>query len=196
MKPGWMRFWRSGSTALLTCLVGSALASRAANQSSRAPHPPSELTLAVLQPGKDSLPRAKSRFGKPQAAQPGDNSFSWPDYCGKRLLSVDIEPSGKIRSVRVKFVAWPNDCVKASPLEWKTGRGLAIYDSTARVIQLYGQPDTRSPFPESWQQLELFRYAFDGAGPAVPHLLEVLCTQEKDGVPGHVVEITLAAASR
>ena len=33
------------------------------------------------------------------------------------------------------------------------------------------------------------------AGPDVPQVMEVLCTAEKDGEPGRVVEITLAAVS-
>jgi hypothetical protein len=41
----------------------------------------------------------------------------------------------------------------------------------------------------------LLYYAFDWAGPDVPQVMEVLCTAQKDGEPGRVVEITLAAAS-
>ena len=37
------------------------------------------------------------------------------------------------------------------------------------------------------------QYAFEWAGPDVPQVMEVLCTPEKDGKPGQVVEITLAA---
>jgi hypothetical protein len=39
----------------------------------------------------------------------------------------------------------------------------------------------------------LSQYAFEWAGPDVPHVMEVLCTPEKDAKPGRVVEITLAA---
>jgi hypothetical protein len=35
----------------------------------------------------------------------------------------------------------------------------------------------------------------DWARADVPQVMEVLCTPEKDGKPGSVVEITLAAAS-
>jgi hypothetical protein len=37
--------------------------------------------------------------------------------------------------------------------------------------------------------------AFDGAGPDVPRVMEVLCTPEKDGKAGRIVEITLTAQS-
>jgi len=41
----------------------------------------------------------------------------------------------------------------------------------------------------------LWYYAFGWAGPDVPQVMEALCTLEKDGEPGRVVEIGLAAAS-
>jgi hypothetical protein len=41
----------------------------------------------------------------------------------------------------------------------------------------------------------LWYYAFDWAGPDVPQVMEVVCTREKDGQAGRVVEITLAAPS-
>jgi len=55
--------------------------------------------------------------------------------------------------------------------------------------------DSRSPSTKGGQQLELLYYAFDWAGPDVPQILAVLCTPEKDGKPGRVVEITLVAES-
>ena len=63
------------------------------------------------------------------------------------------------------------------------------------MIALYGQPGTRGPSTKGGQQLELFYYAFDWAGPDVPQVMTVLCTPAKDGKPGRVVEITLAAPS-
>jgi hypothetical protein len=63
------------------------------------------------------------------------------------------------------------------------------------VIELYGQPGTRGPSTKDGQQLELFYYAFDWAGPDVPQVMAVLCTPEKSATPGRVVEITLMAPS-
>jgi hypothetical protein len=37
--------------------------------------------------------------------------------------------------------------------------------------------------------------AFDGAGPDVPKVMDALCTPEKDGKPGRVVEIAFKAAN-
>jgi hypothetical protein len=70
-----------------------------------------------------------------------------------------------------------------------------VWDSTRHVIKLYGEPDSTSPSTKGGQQLELLYYAFDWAGPDVPQVMEVLCTPEKDGKPGRVVEITLAGPS-
>jgi len=81
------------------------------------------------------------------------------------------------------------------PSPWKTGHGLRVGDSAVNVVQLYGDPDSRSPSTKGGQPLELFHYAFDWAGPDVPQVMEVLCTKDKDGQPGRVLEITLAATS-
>jgi hypothetical protein len=70
-----------------------------------------------------------------------------------------------------------------------------LNDLASRVVHIYGEPDSRSPSTKDGQRLELLYYAFDWAGADVPQVMEVLCTVEKDGVPGRVVEITLAASS-
>jgi hypothetical protein len=79
--------------------------------------------------------------------------------------------------------------------KFSTGMGLRLGDSAARMVQFYGQTNSRSPSTKDGQQLELLYYAFDWAGPDVPQLMEVLCSMEKDGEPGRVVEIALAASS-
>ena len=68
-------------------------------------------------------------------------------------------------------------------------------DPATKVMELYGEPDSRSPSTKDGQPLELWYYAFDWAGPDVPQVMEVLSTKAHDGQPGHVVEITLAAPS-
>jgi hypothetical protein len=62
-------------------------------------------------------------------------------------------------------------------------------------IQIYGQPDSRSPSTKGGQPLELWYYAFDWAGADVPQVMEVLCTREADGKPGRAAEIALAGLS-
>jgi hypothetical protein len=87
------------------------------------------------------------------------------------------------------------DCSKMPPGPWKTGKGLRIGDPVSKATQLYGNPDSKSPSTRDGQPLELWYYAFDWAGPDVPQVMEILCTTEKEGQPGRVVEITLAAPS-
>jgi hypothetical protein len=91
----------------------------------------------------------------------------------------------------------PHACANAVAMTQKfsTGMGLRLGDAAARVWQLYGEPDSRSPSTKDQQRLELLYYSFDWAGPDVPQMMEVLCTVEKDGKPGRVIEITLSASS-
>lgn len=77
----------------------------------------------------------------------------------------------------------------------RTGLGLRLTDTANRVRRIYGKPDSVSPSTKDGQRLELWYYAFDWAGPDVPQVMEVVCTVGKDGEPGRVVEITLAASS-
>jgi hypothetical protein len=193
LKRGWMRFWRSGRVALMACLVGSAVSSCPARQSSVALRRANERTLAGLRPGKDTVDRAKAKYKEQEVGKPVDTWLSWIDTCRGQLLSVKRDGRGKIQTVRAESFPYTADCKKVSPSKWRTGRGLAIHATTASVIQLYGQPDSRSPSPKDEQQLELLHYSFDWAGPDVPQTMDVLCTLETDGKPGRVVEIKLAA---
>jgi len=58
-----------------------------------------------------------------------------------------------------------------------------------------GNPNSRGPSTRGGQPLELLYYAFDWAGSDVPQVMQAVCTPEKDGQPGQVVEITWAASS-
>jgi hypothetical protein len=120
----------------------------------------------------------------------------WFDHCRDASLTVDSDGEKKIQEIRV--APWGGstaDCSEMPPGPWKTGLGLRLWDSTAKIRQLYGEPGSKSPSSKGGQQLELWYYAFDWAGPDVPQVMEVLCTAEEGGKPGRVVEITLAAPS-
>ena len=156
-----------------------------------------ELTLAKLRPGRAKVTHAIALYKDPLIGKPGATSYSWEDVCRVEFLFLDTEASGKIRTVRVaSHEKWSTaDCKRLPPSPWKTGHGLRVGDSAVNVVQLYGDPDSRSPSTKGGQPLELFHYAFDWAGPDVPQVMEVLCTKDKDGQPGRVLEITLAATS-
>jgi hypothetical protein len=202
VSPG---FYSSGRLrrAFVVCIVFAA-ATFANEQTNKVPAVKkatatraNEFTLAGLRPGKDTLARAKvlnKQFGSGKEL-PGDQTV-WYDMCGDLSLTVDSDKQKQIEVIRA--AAWGGstaDCAGGPPSPWKTGMGLRVGDRTTKLAQLYGDADSKSPSTRGGQPLELWYYAFDWAGPDVPQVMEVLCTREKDGQPGRVVEITLAAPS-
>ena len=162
-----------------------------------ATHRANELTLAGLRPGRDTLARAlqvNSQFKR--KANPQDFQTEWFDVCRDASLTVDTDGERGIRVMRTGLWGGSTaDCSRMPPGPWKTGRGLRVGDLTSKATQLYGEPDSKSPSTRDGQPLELWYYAFDWAGPDVPQVMEILCTREKEGQPGRVIEITLAAPS-
>jgi len=158
-----------------------------------------ELTLAGLRPGKDTTARLFRLYPNfKTSATTQDGQISWEDPCRQERLTIDVDSSKNVQVIRVGRLEESKTahCEVASvPSRWKTGLGLRVLDNAQSVIQLYGQPDSRSPSTKDGQPLELWYYAFDWAGPDVPQVMEVVCTREKDGQVGRVVEITLAAPS-
>jgi hypothetical protein len=158
-----------------------------------------ELTLAGLRPGRDTTARLFRLYPNfKSSATTQDGQISWEDACRQERLTVDVDSSKNVQVIRVARLEGSQmaGCGTASSASrWKTGLGLHILDQSQNVIQLYGEPDSRSPSTKDGQPLELWYYAFDWAGPDVPQVMEVVCTREKDGQAGRVVEITLAAPS-
>jgi hypothetical protein len=203
-----MRFWLSASVALLAAMAASAQTHSLAKRESPAPHRANELKLAQLRPGRDTLKRARKLNPEEPQKDPGEGGLHRIDVCQNIALALENDASGRIRSIRIS--RWPfnqsfsylTDCIgpgtypyKIRSDRWVTGHGLSIGDSSSKVEAVYGKPDSRSPSTKGGHQLELLHYTFDGAGPDVPQVMEVLCASEKDGKPGRVVEITLAAAN-
>jgi hypothetical protein len=192
-----MRYWVSGSTLALFLSVLTGAQTPKAVPRKTAAHRANELTLAGLRPGKDAVERAVHlyrHFG--DSKKPRGSESVWFDGCRDASLTINVDASKKIQEIRV--APWDGstaDCAGVPPGPWKTGLGLRLADSTIKVTQLYGPPDSKSPSSKGGQQLELWYYAFDWAGPDVPQVMEVLCTAEEVGKPGRVVEITLAAPS-
>jgi hypothetical protein len=161
-----------------------------------AAHRANELTLAALRPGRDSRARADQLFGETYAkTELPDAQTVWLDSCWHLALTIDADAAKKIQVIRLAWSTTLVDCVNLPPSPWKTGRGLRVHDPVARLLTLYGPPDSKSPSTRDGQPLELWYYAFDWAGPDVPQVMEILCTKEKEGQPGRVIEITLAAPS-
>jgi hypothetical protein len=161
-----------------------------------AAHRANEMTLASLRPGKDTAARAIQLLKVPQSESSHDAVMVWGPACQNQTLSVELDSNKTIQVIRAIETPWSlGDCASRSPGPWKTGLGLRVGDPAAKVTQLYGNPDSKSPSTRDSQPLELWYYAFDWAGPDVPQVMEILCTREKEGQPGRVVEITLAAPS-
>ena len=183
--------------ALLPALAGAQNSPQKTVAKKASEHRANELTLAGLRPGHDNLARA-SQLNKPFGTGkpiPGDQ-IVWFDPCHDLSLTIDSDKQKLVQVVRAG--AWGGstaDCAGVPPSPWKTGLGLRVSDPTAKLRQLYGAPDSKSPSTRDGQPLELWYYAFDWAGADVRQVMEVLCTREADGKPGRVVEITLAAPS-
>jgi hypothetical protein len=195
------RFWVSVSLGLLaTCATGLLAGSRpqARNSPRHNEGRHNETILAKILPGRTSMAEAQMFWRNPTKKDPENHLATWLT-CNGDELNVDFDDDGIIQSVWTSKTnaRTPRGCIEAVATAPKlsTGLGLQLGDAAARVLQLYGQPDSRSPSTKDGQQLELLYYAFDWAGPDVPQLMEVLCTVEKGGKPGRVVEITLAVSS-
>lgn len=118
---------------------------------------------------RDAATLAIRLYKKPSTSDSRNDQMAWAATCQTQTLLLDLDPA-------------------------KTGRGLGEGDAAAKVVELYGEPDSRSPSTKAGQPLELMYYAFDWAGPDVPQVMEV-CTKAAEGKPGRVMEITLAAPS-
>jgi hypothetical protein len=187
---------RSVFLSFLAATVATAQAVHQQPAKGATAHRANELTLAGLRPGRDTLNRAMQLYHTvdPKSST-NDSQTVWLDTCARHTLTVDFDDDKKIQVIRTGLNPTPATCRAVSLNVWKTGRGLGVGDTTARLSQLYGEPDSKSPSTRDGQPLELWYYAFDWAGPDVPQVMEVLCTRESEGQPGRVVEITLAAPS-
>ena len=195
MKRAWTQFWASASLFSLPLAVAAAQ-----TKTLRVPVPSvraSESTLAGLLPGQTRLARAQVLLGSPREKDAASSSVRW-NRCSDDLI-VETDGGGLIETIRVTRHWSPKrtaDCTDAPAVtKWGTGKGLRLGDPVARAEKLYGKPDSRSPSTKGGQRLELLYYAFDWAGPDVPQVMEVVCAVGKDGEPGRVVEIMLAASS-
>jgi hypothetical protein len=204
LKRGWTKFSPCISAAFAIVLISTAgLAQNAAP-----PKPLGELTLAGLQPGKDSLAAALKRYkdkysssdaggaaekisGKP-AGKPSGRQ--WSDACTGHTLSLTMDARGVIQGITVSsLVPLDGKCVDRrtdalDEKDWVTGRGLHLGDPQDRVAELYGEPDTSGPSVRNNNELEFLFYPFAGAASDAPQAMEIYCARDT----GRVVEITLA----
>ncbi len=202
MKRALMRFWlcTSGLVFAIGCF---AMPPQARKARSLPLNKRNELTLAGILPGVTSIKRARVIISATPKSAPlfkqiegKDQTESWGS-CSDRELTLETDKKGVVQSVRIQSQDSSPECFEptGAKIRWTTGRGLELGAETGKVVELYGEPTSRSPSTKNGQPLELLYYAFDWAGPDVPQVMEVVCTVPKDGTAGKVVEITLAAGS-
>ena len=190
MRRASKRFWPLVSVVAAV----AALAMRAAQ-----PERVNELTLAGLRPGHDRVPASAKELRDLQRDSTVTDAFVWGDICTHRELRVEADANGVVKIVTVGSSYKPEIMAKCAasltdPNRLKliaTGQGLQLGDGCARIEQTYGKAESRSPSVKGSDQLELYLYTFDWAGPDVPQVMEVSC----DASSQTVAEITLAASS-
>lgn len=199
--------WRVGGSewcALVTFAVagsflfGGALVAARITSAQKQAHRANELTLAGVRPGRDTYATARRRLGKslPLPTLVADDEIpgqaSWAETCARRMLTLEMAPSGVIQTVTLASDRGLTfGCNTPEPNRWATGHGIRLGDLQSRVISIYGKPGSVSPGTKNGRELELLYYAFDWAGPDVPQVMEITCEK----ATGRVVEILLAFPS-
>jgi hypothetical protein len=156
-----------------------------------------ELTLAGLRPGKSKLPKDGKIPGFRGPTMSDDTGVYWSAPCYGDRLQVQENTSRIVETVTVSLFGARllGECKGGNETalrrELRSGRGVGLGDACARVTELYGEPESRSPSVRGSLKLELLFYSFDWAGEDVPQSMEVSC----DPASGRVVEITLAAST-
>jgi hypothetical protein len=204
LRRGWTKFSRcaSAAIALAVVVVPAAVSAQHGAQHDALPKPYTELTLAGLRPGRDSLAVAVKHYkakysssdagGEKSAEKPSEKQ--WGDPCTGHSLSLDIDAHGVIQRITVSSLV-PQDGKCESrrtdaldEKDWVTSQGLRLGDPEDRVAELYGEPHSSGPSLKGSSELEFLFYPFDWAGSDVPQSMEIYCARDT----GRVVEITLA----
>lgn len=155
----------------------------------------SEFTLGRLRPGQDTFEAVERLYPTVYWVR-RIGTFYLTDPCASLTMVIDTELGTTVNSVRIEPTEGSEEpCERNTSWYWGTGKGLEVGDAKSKVYLLYGEPNSVSPSTRNSQPVELIHYAFDWAGPDVPQTMEVVCAAPKDGTPGRVVEITLAAGS-
>jgi len=207
LRRGWTKFSRCASAAIAVVFVSGSVSA----QHDAPPKPYTELTLAGLRPGRDSLAVAlkhyKAKYSSIDEGAPGEKSAEkpaekptekqWGDPCTNRSLSLSIDAHGVIQEITVSSLV-PQDGKCESrrtdaldEKDWITGRGLHLGDPQDRIAEIYGEPNSSGPAVRGSNELEFLYYPFDWAGSDVPQAMKIYCARDT----GRVVEITLAYPS-
>lgn len=196
MRRGWKKSWRLVSAALTAGILVALTVAGAFAQEAASARRHNELTLAGLRPGRDRISTPRTIFRTLALAPSRTGVTEWRNDCGQELR-VETGERALVETVTASALGGKPDPCKpetnaAQTYEaLATGRRLELNNLCARVIELYGEPESRSPSVQGPRKLELLFYSFDWAGDDVPQSMEVSC----DAATGRVVEITLASST-
>ena len=195
MKRASTRFWLYASAFLFATAAEVVWAQSTAPRAEAISGRSNEVTLARLRPGRSTFVQVEELY--PTVYWVRRIGTMWlTDPCKGLTMMVDTELGKEINAIRIEPTEGSEEeCPENRDWYWGTGDGLKVGDTKTKVYSIYGEPNSVSPSTKNGQPLELLHYVFDWAGPDVPQVMEVVCTAPKDGTPGRVVEITLAAGT-
>jgi len=145
----------------------------------------SELEIAGLRPGQDTMRKAYHRFGKDRVTNELSQSGSvvWLDVCNRQMLTVSFDTNDIIRGVRIQHTPGVTDAdcdVRSYSRNVRsrmggTGHGLLFGDRCDRVQQLYGSPHSDDYSASGTQESNSFVYHFDRGSKGSQLTLEITC---------------------
>ncbi len=158
-----------------------------------------ELSLAGLRPGHARLASPQKIFRELDRDESVTDALLWGDICTHRELRVEVDANKIVQTITVDTNYKPEIMAKCQAVVMAPGRlkllasgqGLQLGDPCSRMAEIYGKPESESPSVRGSEQLELWLYSFDWAGPDVPQVMEVSCSVSSN----QVAAITLAASS-
>jgi hypothetical protein len=145
----------------------------------------SELEIAGLHPGQDTMRKAYHRFGKDRVSNELSQSGSvvWLDVCNHQMLTVSFDTNRIIRGVTIQHTPGVTDADcdlrsysrNARSRMGATGHGLLFGDRCDRVRQLYGPRYSDDHSASSAQESNSFVYHFDRGSEGIHLTLEITC---------------------
>lgn len=165
---------------LALVLLIAAAGLRAQDPASSSDHPAgnvNELTLMGLRPGRSRIPAAIARFGPGWRHPSPDESdlYLWCDARSRLQLSLEAKPDGLIQVVTVNrlYTAPPGGCgAVLREAAARTGRGVRLGDTAARLKAVYGKPFFEGPSSWDGRDVRFIVFNFSWAGTDKPQILE------------------------
>lgn len=175
--------------ALAVSLGALAGAQDPATSSDRPPGNVNELTLFGIRPGQEKLARAIVRFGEHFHHPSPDEKdlYVWCDARTHLQLSLEVQ-AGVIQVVTLSRPEGADCNAHLPTAEARTGRGVALGATVARLKQVYGKPFFEGPSSLGGRNVHFVVFNFSWAGTDRPQILE-----SSFDAGDHLVKLTLSA---